>query len=386
MVFKSGSVLAATGFEYIGQQIIPNGTRFGGHTVGGLSSIDYDAVSRHYFLVSDDRSNARFYTLRLDLDQFERSDIETAGMGGVSIEAVQLLKRRDGEPHARNEADAEAMRLAPARLSLFWTDEGRRSLFGFREPAVNESSLNGDLIRSLPLPAYYKPHGTARGSASGDSGIAANLSLESLSLSPDGNTLWTATENGLVQDSAEADLHQGSQVRLLSFALSTGKAAAEYIYPVEPVALPPIIRGLFSTNGLSDMLAIGPRQFLMLERSFAIGAATPGSRQTGMSIRLFYADASLATNVAGLASIAGKAVRAVEKTLLLDLSQLVNDDGTPLVVDNIEGMTLGPCHKGKPTLMLVSDNNFSLLQFTQIIALSFHDPLPVALPACKSSR
>src|SRR5690606_22369937 len=153
-------------------------------------------------------------------------------------------------------------------------------------------SLNGDLIRSLPLPASYKPHGTARGSASGDSGIAANLSLESLSLSPDGNTLWTATANGLVQHSAEADLQQGSQGRLLSFALSTGKAAAEYIYPVEPVALPPIIRGLFSTNGLSDMRAIGPRQFLMLERSFAIGAATPGSRQTGMSIRLFYADAS----------------------------------------------------------------------------------------------
>lgn len=386
MVVKGGSVLAATGFEYLGQQIIPNGTKFGGHTVGGLSSIDYDAISRRYFLVSDDRSNARFYTLRLDLDKFERNDIETTGMDGVSIETVQLLKRRDGKPHARNEADVEALRLAPSRLSLFWSDEGRRSLFGFRAPAINESGLNGDFIRRLPLPAYYMPQGSVRGTASGDTGIAANLSLESLSLSPDGNTLWTATENGLVQDSAEADLYQGSQARLLSFALSTGSAAAEYIYPVEPVALPPIIRGLFSTNGLSEMIAIGPKQFLMLERSFAIGATTPGSRQTGMSIRLFYADASRATDVAGLESIAGKTVQAVEKTLLLDLSQLVNDDGTPLVTDNIEGMSLGPCYKGKPTLLLVSDNNFSLLQFTQIVALSLHDPLPVALPACKPPR
>lgn len=386
MVLKGGSVLAATGFEYIGQQIIPNGTKFGGHSVGGLSSIDYDAVGRRYFLVSDDRSNARFYTLRLDLDKFERSDMETAGMGGVVIESVQLLKRSDGKPHARNEADAEAMRLAPSRLALFWTDEGRRSLFGFRAPAVIESALNGDLVRTLPLPAYYLPQGSARGTASGDSGIAANLSLESLSLSPDGNTLWTATENGLVQDSVEAGVRQASLARLLSFNLGTGKPAAEYIYPVEPVALPPIMRGLYSTNGLTDMIAIGPQQFIMLERSFAIGAATPGKRQTGMSIRIFYADASRATNVAGMASIAGKAVRAVEKTLLLDLSQLVNDDGTALVTDNIEGMTLGPCHKGKPTLLLVSDNNFSLLQFTQIVALSLHDPLPVALPACTPPR
>ena len=386
-VFKGGSVLAATGFEYLGQQIIPNGTKFGGHTVGGLSSIDYDAVSGRYFLVSDDRSEARFYTLRLDLQRFERSaDIETTGMDGVSIEAVQVLKRNDGQPYARNEADAEALRLAPSRLSLFWTDEGRRSLFGFREPAVTESALNGDFIRTLPLPAHYKPRGTARGSATGDTGIAANLSLESLSLSPDGNTLWTATENGLVQDSAEADLHQGSLARLLAFDLGTGKPAAEYIYPIEPVALPPIVRGLFATNGLSEMIAIGPRHFLMLERSFAIGAATPGKRRTGMSIRLYYADASGATDVTGWASIAGKNVRPVAKTLLLDLSQLVNDDGTPLVVDNIEGMTLGPCHMGKPTLILVSDNNFSLLQFTQILALSFHDPLPVALPACSPPR
>src|SRR5690606_22840403 len=125
-------------------------------------------------------------------------------------------------------------------------------------------------------------------------------------------------ENGLVQDSAEADLQQGSLARLLSFNLGTGKATAEYIYPVEPVALPPIIRGLFSTNGLSEMIAVGPRQFLMLERSFAIGAATPGARQTGMTIRLYYADASQATDVAGLPSIAGKNIRPVEKKLLLD--------------------------------------------------------------------
>src|SRR5690606_37226424 len=138
MVFKSGSVLAATGFEYIGQQVIPHGAKFGGHRIGGLSSIDYDVVGRRYFVVSDDRSNARFYTLRLDLDKFERGDIETAGMDGVSMESVQLLKRSDGQPHARNEADAEALRLAPSRLSLLWTDEGRRSLFGFRPPAITE--------------------------------------------------------------------------------------------------------------------------------------------------------------------------------------------------------------------------------------------------------
>jgi hypothetical protein len=237
-------------------------------------------------------------------------------------------------------------------------------------------------VRELPLPEHFKPKGSARGKSAGDSGVYDNLSLESLAVTPSGKTLWTAAENGLAQDSVPADVGQSSLTRLLAFDIASGKAVGEYAYEVEAVARPPLLQGLFATNGLSDMLAIGEKQFIMLERSFAIGATTPGAKSTGVTIRLYYADASEATDVSGMASIADRDIRKVAKTLLLDLSQLLTDDATPLSVDNIEGLTFGPCYKGKPTLILVSDNNFSMRQFTQIVALSVYDPLPMPASRC----
>ncbi|MDP3287681.1 MAG: FxDxF family PEP-CTERM protein, partial [Methyloversatilis sp.] len=62
-------------------------------------------------------------------------------------------------------------------------------------------------------------------------------------------------------------------------------------------------------------------------------------------------------------------ITAVSKTLLLDLSDLKNDDGSTLALDNIEGLTFGPSFNGKQTLILASDNNFGATQFTQFIAL-----------------
>lgn len=380
LVFKSASLLAAVGFEYIGQQIIPNGLKFAGTVVGGLSAIDYDAAANRYFVISDDRSDTRFYTLQLDLSKFERSD--EAGMAGVKIDAVTTIRRKDGGLYAKNAADPEGLRLAPGRKTLFWSDEGRRSFFGFRNPAVTEVSLDGRFVRELPLPEHFKPSGSVRGKSAGDSGVQDNLSLESLAITPSGRTLWTAAENGLAQDSVPTDVGQNSLTRLLAFDIASGRPGSEYVYEVEPVAHPPMLPGLFATNGLSDMLAIGEKQFIMLERSFAVGAATPGARSTGVTIRLYYADASQATDVAGMPSIAGREVRKVAKTLLLDLSQLLTDDATPLAVDNIEGLTFGPCYKGKPTLILVSDNNFSMRQFTQIVALSIYDPLPMPASHC----
>ena len=64
-----------------------------------------------------------------------------------------------------------------------------------------------------------------------------------------------------------------------------------------------------------------------IERSFAVGAATPGSPVTGNTIRLYPLDARGATDVSGLDSIAGVAgLQSAKKTLLLDLSDLKNDD------------------------------------------------------------
>ena len=58
------------GLEFLGQAIVPTGTTFAGTTVGGLSSITYDAGARRLLQPlgrPEPVQPARFYTLRLDL-------------------------------------------------------------------------------------------------------------------------------------------------------------------------------------------------------------------------------------------------------------------------------------------------------------------------------
>ena len=356
--------------SYLGQQIVPSGTRFGGTLIGGLSSIDYVPGSGHYLCVSDDRSvnnPARFYELSLNLSKFQRSS--DPGHEGVNFIGVTTLQTPTGGPFERNTVDPEGLRYDGSRHKIYWVSEGQRSRFGYRGPTVREMNPDGSHVRDFRVPDHYQPSGSTSGLRTGDRGIHDNLAFESLTLSIDGKTLYTATENGLSQDSPPSGVGNGSRSRILSFDIATGISGEEYLYPVEKVAIPPILPGLFSTNGLTDMVAIGERQFISIERSYAIGAQTQGSISTGKTVRLFYIDARGATDISGIESISGHTIKPVDKTLLVDLSDFRQADGSVLALDNIEGITLGPIFEGNRTVILVSDNNFSSRQFTQFIAL-----------------
>lgn len=372
LITSSSPALSADwSLSYIGQQIVASGTSFQGTTVGGLSGIDYDASTGTYFAISDDRSGlnaARFYNLSLDIGRFARS--ATPGAAGVAFNSVTTLQTPATAAFATNTVDPEGIRYNAVAKTLVWSNEGQRSAAGLQNPTVREMRLDGSHVREFGVPTAYKPLGSAAGTATADRGIVNNLAFESLTFSTDGRTLYTATENALVQDGPTASVTRGSRSRILSFDVATGQAGAEYAYDVSPVAIAPNPAGAFATNGLTDLLAIGDRQFIGIERSFATGAQTPGTPVTGNTIRLFHIDARNATDISGRESIAGDdTVVAATKELLLDLSDLRNDDGSALALDNIEGLTLGPVIGGKQTLMLVSDNNFSGTQFTQFVAL-----------------
>ena len=62
----------------------------------------------------------------------------------------------------------------------------------------------------------------------------------------------------------------------------------------------------------------------------------------------------------------------MQKKLLLDLRTL------NVLLDNIEGLTLGPqLPDGERALILVSDNNFNKFQRTQILAFKLKIETPV---------
>lgn len=131
------------------------------------------------------------------------------------------------------------------------------------------------------------------------------------------------------------------------------------MYVDEPVAQEPVPAGSFATNGLVDLLPLSANRLLALERGFSTGV--------GNTVRLYVVDLAGATDVKGRASLPAdlSGVRPVTKTLLLDLGSL------GVTLDNLEGLTFGPpLPDGRRSLLLISDDNFSPTQQTQVLAFA----------------
>jgi len=353
---------------YIGQQNLPRALSFEGTTIGGLSGLDRDDAG-HFFALSDDRSQngpARFYTLTIDLARFQRSN--AAGMDGIRFTGVHRLRTLVGGVYPPLGVDPEGIRYDPKSRRLFWTDEGRRSAASVLRPALREMTLTGEWVRDLPLPAPFLPSGSSAGNQPGDSGVRDNLSLESLAFDPVRRVAWIASENALLQDGPASNPKQSTPVRLQAIEVDSGRAGPAHVYMIDPIVVPALVPGVFTTNGLTEVLVLGEGEFLMVERSF-----TPLSNN---SIRLYHASSRGATDVAALPALDGAMWQPMRKRLLLDLGTLVNDDGSGVIPDNIEAVSWGPLSAaGRPTLILLSDDNFSATQVTQFIALEVVGPL-----------
>jgi 3-phytase len=332
--------------QFLGQAIVPTGTQFAGTTIGGLSSITWDPLRNVYYAISDDQSQfqpARFYTIQLDVGNEELSN------GDVHFAGVTTLLAPDGLPYAPFSLDPEGLALTHDR-TLIATSEGFTDRLV--PPWIRRYSLDGSFIGDLPVPDAYMPR------ADHSSGVRPNLAFESATLPPNGNFLFTGTENALYQDGPAATTANGSPSRLLRYNLQTGKLDRQWVYWNDPVLEPSAI---FSVNGLDELLAVNNEFLISMERSFSVGGTVTG---TGNSIRLYSVALPGATDVNGVFSLAGKLdqVQPAKKTLLFDLDTL----GIPL--DNVEGMTLGPTLPvGRRALVLVSDNNFAASQFTQFL-------------------
>jgi hypothetical protein len=331
--------------QFLGQAIVPTGTTFGGTTVGGLSSISYDASRGVYYALSDDPSQfqpARFYTLGIGVADGHLDN------GDVTFTGVTTLQAPGGGPYAPFSLDPEGLTLTKDG-ELVDTSEGITN--SGIPPFVRRYSLGGAFLGDLPVPAAFLPPNATHG-------VRQNLAFEAAAVAPNGRHLYVGMEGALTQDGPAATVSNGSTSRILRYNLASGKLERQDVYPDDPVAEPPVPSTNFSVNGLVELLPFNDQYMLAMERSFSVGA--PG---TGNTIKLYYVSFTRTTNVDGVDSIAGlPRLQTAQKTLLLDLRTL----GIPL--DNVEGMTLGPqLPDGRQSLVLVSDNNFAASQFTQFL-------------------
>jgi predicted extracellular nuclease len=344
--------------EYLGQANLAPALEVDGTLVGGLSGIAWNHSTGEYYSVSDDpgsHGSARFYRMTIDLEsgRLERD--------GVDVLGVSFLKDPLGQPYEADLVDPEGIALIPGE-AIYISSEGQ--IEQGAGPFIRQFSFDGDYVRDFEIPDRYLHVGDP------GRGLRHNRGFESLTLTPDGRFLITATENALEQDGPEAAVGQPSPSRILIFDRVTAEVTAEFFYWTEPIATPSIVDGGYENAGLVDLLALDQQTLISVERSFSEGV--------GNTIQLFLVRLEGAADLSRRTQEEGGSTRAtppVSKELLLDLSELGVD------LDNIEGLGFGPpLSDGRRTLVLVGDDNFSAAaQLTQFLAFAMSDePVTVA--------
>lgn len=356
-----------TSLEFLGEDKIATGFEFNDTEVGGLSGITYDPNKNLYYAISDDRSQqdqARFYSLNINLSD------NKLNQGDVTISNNTTILDENGKPFAENAIDAEGIAFLGSSDSLFISSEGlvrpEQGAAGIKDPTIAEYSLSGNQLKELSIPEKFLPEieDTNKNGVidAGDkilSGVRNNLAFESLSVTPSGKYLYTATENALVQDGAISSLEDESPSRIIKYDLTTSKPIGEFLYYTDTIPTAPKPPEGFADNGLVELIALDDSgTVLALERSFADGV--------GNNLRLYEVLLQGNTDISGIEALNDGEVDAVaQKRLIQDFSEL------GITLDNFEGMTIGASlPDGRQSLIVVSDNNFNQEQTTKFLAFA----------------
>jgi glycerophosphoryl diester phosphodiesterase len=319
---------------------------------GGVSGLALDPSSGDLLGICDDNAESRVFVFRLAPP--------AAVPFSVGLHAYFPLPAEPGPAAA---LDPEGIAITRGGR-LFVASEG----LGHREPRVPpgifEYTRGYHYVGELEVPGKFHPPVTG-GAARG---VRPNAAFESLTLTPDEQRLYTATETALVQDGEPATTGQGTLARILEYRLEgkTFVPAREFAYPVDPLPRPDFTPGFFIT-GLVELLATGGAEFLSMERGYAEEGPDSGGRMN--TIRIFRVSIDGATDVSALDSLRGRqGIVPVRKQLLLDLAGLDGLSPEMAALDNFEGMAFGPAlPDGSPTLLIVSDDNFSPRQRTSFL-------------------
>jgi 3-phytase len=333
-----------------GQFSIPALGRFppvSGLPFGGISGLTTRDEGRVVYGISDAPLGGRIY-------QFALTDLgESLQVTTLSVVSLSMAPG-DSRP------DHEGIALLPGGNFAVSGESGSGE--PILPPSVNIYSRYGDFVYRLPVPDTFVPEQTGTATR----GARGNAGFESLTLTPDGQRLFTAAETALLQDGDAATFEAGARTRVLELVARHGtfEPRREYAYDLEPVHRVAYSPGAY-LNGLVDLAAVNPTTLLALERGFVENKQNLS--QSRSRIRIYKISLTGATDVSAIASLKGRTdVVPVKKTLLLDLSDVqgLSPDLAP-TLDNFEGMAFGPrLPDGRASLILVSDDNFSAAQRT----------------------
>jgi hypothetical protein len=325
--------------------------------LGGLgSAIAYTGRGTEYVLASDrgPKDGVNDYACR-----YHRMDIrvEPGKSPAVSLKltATTLLTTEDGRRfvgslHAFKHPEPEKnLRLDPEGVrvdrdgAVFVADE-----YG---PVVYEFDANGKRRRSLPIPARFQTAIPGKTPADelppkSTSGRQPNRGMEGLAITPDGGKLIGAMQSPLIQDGGlnEKNERVGRHCRLLELDLGKSRSR-EFVYTLDDPA-----------NGVSEILAVSDREFLVLERDSRAG-------QDAKAKKVYRIDLTAATDVSRVDALPARDLPAgivpVKKTLFLDLLAPAFKIAGSDCPEKFEGLAFGPDRPdGRRLLLVTADNDF----------------------------
>lgn len=343
---------SALQLKYVGETEIKFDTKFEKIAIGGISALSWnDGV---LYALSDDKGGKgepRFYSFELKIDK------KKVTLKPKATHFLTGLPDKDGKKAG---LDPEGM----ARLSsgnFLISSEGNNNAKPREMPRIFEVKPDGKWVSDITLPEKYLPEATGLQTK----GIQINLAFEGLSLSPSGTSLFTSTEGALFQDVATAT-EKGEVIRLLKFDFKDSwKASKEYAYRMEPLAANDIGPQVFV--GVSEILALSDDKLIVMERGVRISTAKIWSNR----VTLFLADLSTATDTLPLVKLDdGKKIVEVPKTKIIDFETDLKAD-RKASVENFEALAFGPVlPDGRKTLLVMTDDNFSKTQKTQLLVFA----------------
>jgi len=308
--------------------------------ITGLSGITWLGEDR-YAAVMDNSNRLLLLEIRLS----------AAGVPEAvdNLQIVELSARHDYEdlavcPPRLVERIAERRRsrgdAVPAECLLVCEED---------TPAIRAVDLeSGELLGIVPIPDLLRQRRTNRG-------------LESLAVDPDGETIWTATEEAIPADGPAAADGRGTVVRLTAIEVPGGAARtgpAQVAYAVDP---PHRFARVFAGEplaGLVALAALGDGRLLALERSAGPGLPPFTSRITLVETAFAKDVSDLAGGLADRGELHAAKHRLWEDAIGL----------------NLEGLCLGPSLADGGRAVLTIADNGGLGTPNQLVGFVLRDP------------
>ena len=311
--------------------------------IGGLSGIDYK--NGIYYLAVDDSKTPRYCKAKINIKNDTISDINF----------IDVVIFEDDPYYQDHVLDIESILAAPNNM-IIMVSEG--AINKGKNPLLFSSKENGDFIKDFQLPNKFL--------ASTNSKPIHNKTLEGLSHSIDNKGYWTAFELPLPLDGEEPRYQNAnSPVRFTYFDKETGIPSKEFVYQLSAITKPN--KGAFNINGVTDILEFKANHFFVIERTYQSDYGAYGN-----TVNIYYAYAdNTTTNSLAIDSLKSTDYIPLNKKLLFEFDA-IKSELTEGIIDNIEGITVGPIlNDGNQSLILVSDDNFQVFgkQLNQFILL-----------------